>query len=298
MITHLDTEEKFQEVRRLLDLYDMGIAMSKETLDILLRRGMPARRLCYINPAQDGVIKPRPLVVGMACKIYKDGRKDENAITEALLRLPAGAFVFKIMGKGWQEQVNQLRRAGHKVLYHSRFDYDYYVSSFMPSLDYFVYHAYDEGTMAFPDAIAADVKTIVTPQGYHLDIPGAIDYPITGPADVVPILAAAHQERLNRSARVAGWNWRQYTLCHLLVWDYLLTGHSADGQEAWKEFLHRLNRENHGALAAALDEASLPGSDTYQEAIALAHGYGSALAALQLERALKIYYPAVSAGLA
>ncbi|MFH1622839.1 MAG: hypothetical protein ABIA97_06975, partial [Candidatus Omnitrophota bacterium] len=59
MITHADTFLKLDLLKKQLKVTRMGICMSKHTLVELVNVGLPSDRLCYINPAHDGVIKPR-----------------------------------------------------------------------------------------------------------------------------------------------------------------------------------------------------------------------------------------------
>lgn len=292
MITHIDTDWKHNLVCQQLRLYDMGICMSAETRNRLVNMGMPAQKLCYVNPAQDGVIRPRPLVVGIASKTHADGRKNEAAIVEIFRRLPSGAFILKIMGEGWDEQVQMLQEYGCKVEYYGAFNYDEYVSSFMPSLDYFIYFSYDEGSMAFLDAIAADVRTIVTPQGYHLDLPGGIDFSINSPADIGPILLQAYEERMRRAARIAPWNWQGYTQHHVLIWDYLLEKQAKTYQMEWKNFLQDLAPDDRRAVCTAFHNHAVPESALYEDMQRCAAACGFGRVAAQCARAKKIFYPA------
>jgi hypothetical protein len=221
MVTHIDTEEKFKLLAALLAVYQMGICMSEEHRNMLVRTGLPAERLCYVNPAQDGLVRPRPINIGIASNVHSDGRKNEWSIVRALRNIPAGVFCLKIMGSGWEAQVGALRALGHLVDLHDRFDHAVYTREFMPSLDYFVYFSHDEGSMSYLDAVAANVKTIVTPQGFHLDIPGGIDYMINNAQDLGLVLQNIHEEQQKRVSRVAGWTWPEYTWRHLVIWDYL-----------------------------------------------------------------------------
>ncbi len=74
----------------------------------------------------------------------------------------------------------------------------------MPTLDYYVYFGHDEGSMGFVDAIAAGVETIVTPQGYHLDVEDGITHPIDTLDDLALTLRRIVEDRRRRVARVSG----------------------------------------------------------------------------------------------
>jgi hypothetical protein len=221
MITHVDTPQKMTMVKNLSQKYQMGICMSEEHRAMLVRMGIPAAWLCYVSPAHDGVARPRPINIGIASKVHGDGRKNERAIVNALQTIPANTFCLKIMGDGWDGQVSELRSQGYQIEYYCTFDYDEYIKRFMPSLDYFLYFGHDEGSMAYLDAVAANVKTIVTPQGFHLDIPGGIDYVVNNVQDLRLVLQNIHEEQQRRVSRVAGWTWPEYAWRHLVIWDYL-----------------------------------------------------------------------------
>lgn len=291
MITHLDTDWKIELVRRQLKIYDMGICMSEETRSRLVSLGMIERRLCYINPAHDGIVKPRPLVIGIASKTHADGRKNEDAIVEVFRGLPKEGFTLAIMGMGWDEQVARLRESGCSVTYYNAFDYDTYISSFIPSLDYFIYFSHDEGSMAFLDAIAADVKTIVTPQGYHLDIPGGIDHAIATPADLSPILMQIHNKRMERASRVSSWNWKEYTQRHLLVWEYLQMQSVKTYRKQLLAFTQLINNNGQIALAAELQGVAVPKKEVYIEAEECACRHAMQDVMIQLGRERQIFYP-------
>lgn len=59
MITHVDSLNKINLIKTQLRIAHMGICMSKETMGQLVANGVSREKLCYINPPQDGVIKPK-----------------------------------------------------------------------------------------------------------------------------------------------------------------------------------------------------------------------------------------------
>lgn len=292
MITHIDADWKLDKLRQQLMMYDMGVCMSADTREQLIARGLPAARLCYVNPAQDGVIKPRPLVLGIASKVHDDGRKKSQTIVEVLARFPTTAFALKIMGGGWDREVEALRASGYSVDYAPRFDYDTYVRSFMPSLDYFLYFSHDEGSMAYLDALAADVKTIITPQGFHLDVEGGVDHPIHDGGDLATVLDELHRARVVRSQRVASWTWAEYAWRHNILWEYLReTGSSALVSEALS-FDRKL--PEFGVEHASLKEelhAPVPASEALTVAARIAGEAGLLRLAAQLARQGLVFYP-------
>ena len=294
MITHLDTPGKIQYVAQKFAVWEMGICMSWDHRDFLVRVGLPAECMCYVNPAQDGVIRPRPIVLGIASKVHDDGRKNEWAVVDALKDFPPDAFILKIMGSGWEEMVASLRAHEIAVEHHPVFQYDTYIREFMPSLDYFIYFSHDEGSMAYLDAIAADVKTIVTPQGYHLDVPDGIDHVINDMHDMRAVFAELHGEREKRTGRMERWNWMEYTWRHMVIWDYLRTIPNPDVAAQQKVFLQLLPSiapHSATALQTELGEKPVPRMEALLEAAELAGRHELRHFAAQCERRGLVFYP-------
>ncbi len=291
MITHLDKKWKFEHVRRILKIYDMGICMSEETMSKLVNLGMPSSRLSYVNPAQDGNITPRPIIVGLSGRTYQDGRKNAEAIVDIFHQLPKHGFQLKIMGNGWTPYVDQLLSEGYNVCYYKDFNYELYTKKFMPSLDFFLYYSCDEGCMAFLDAVAAGVKTIVTYQGYHIDLKEAIDYPISGPNEVAPILLQEYEKKKKRSRRVSAWNWHEYTQRHLLIWNYLTQKNFSIQLRSEIEKYLREHKEKKSEIENILTSTNRPSIDYIYNFLSKDSHYDYPQLSSFLKNSLTIFYP-------
>ncbi len=220
MVTHVDSQFKLDIIKRQTGQGAMEVCMSKETMDRLTREGVDRKKLCYINPAHDGIIKPKKFVLGITHRNYPDHRKNPNMIVDICEQINPDYFCFKIMGGGWDEIVEKIRALGFETEYYPDFDYDTYVK-LIPSLDYYIYYGFDEGSMGYVDALAAGIGTIVTPQGYHLDAKGANSYYGETVRDFVNILDQILYEREKNIASVADWTWEAYAYKHLEIWHYL-----------------------------------------------------------------------------
>jgi glycosyltransferase involved in cell wall biosynthesis len=227
MITHIDTFEKLKQLKEQLNAAEMGICMSRQTMDQLSASGVPRERLCFVNPAHDNIIRPRKTVIGITSKVHYDGRKRENHLIELTRNINPDDFAFKIMGSGWQSIVDYMKEMGFTVEYHEQFDYVTYVS-LIQSLDYYLYLSFDEGSMGILDALAAGVKTIVTPQGYHLDAPGGITYPVNDMTDILAAFEKIVEEKHRLVNAVSSWTWADYTRKHVDIWEYLIRGRDND----------------------------------------------------------------------
>jgi len=221
MVTHVDSTKKAHLLKKQLQVADLGICMSRETMDNLFQIGIPREKLSYVNPAHDGIIKPKKFVIGITTNVYNDGRKREYFINKLVDHISANCFSFRIMGEGWDEQVTLLNEYGFDVIHWSEFDYEEYIQ-LIPQLDYYLYMGMDEGQMGFVDAAAAGVKTIVTTQGFHLDAKEGITHGFKTLEELVSIFQgiAAQREKIIQS--VNSWNWYDYTLKHMDIWSFLL----------------------------------------------------------------------------
>jgi hypothetical protein len=245
MVTHIDSAAKTKRIKNQLQVADLGICMSQQTVDQLAASGIPRDRLCFVSPAHDNVIKPRKTVIGVTTRLYNDGRKKEHFLLDVAKKISPEDFAFKIMGDGWQAIIERLRAAGFSVEYFIEFDYDSYVA-LVPSFDYYLYFSFDEGSMGFVDALAAGVKTIVTPQGFHLDAPGGITYPIHSVRDAVAALSRISREKRDISSLVSRWTWKDYAAKHVAIWEYLLSDRN-------RELLVRNRQEYPDGLSSVCD---------------------------------------------
>lgn len=223
MITHIDNSEKLELLKKQMNVARMGVCMSREHRDFLVKMGIDPNKLCYINPAHDGKMPIKKIVIGWSNKVLPDGRKNEAYIDKLADVLDNTIFEFKIMGKNWGEKVELLRQKGFQVEYYDDFDYDKYLE-LVPSLDYYLYMGMDEGHMGVMDALAAGVKTIVTTQGYHLDIKNGITYGFKTLDELVEIFKNIQKDKLDLISGVSELTWRNYTLKHVELWEYLLSG--------------------------------------------------------------------------
>lgn len=221
MVTHVDNLRKLDIVKRQLQVAKMGICMSKPTADELATAGIPPEKLNYINAAHDGVITPKKFNMGITSKVQPDGCKREGMLLSLCERVSPEDFRFTIMGMGWDDIIDTIRKRGFEVKYYNDFNYDEYVK-LIPTLDYYLYFGQDEGSMGFIDALAAGVKTIVTPQGYHLDAPGGITHPFNEIHELVEIFNSLAAERRTLINSVATWTWKDYAIKHVEVWEHLL----------------------------------------------------------------------------
>jgi len=220
MVTHIDDYRKFNLLKKQLQVAGMGICMSAPLMNDLIVGGISQEQLCYINAAHDGLMKPRPFAIGITSQVKPDGCKREHLVAELAHHISPEFFIFKIMGSGWENVIGQLEKKGFTVEYHSGFAYENYIK-LMESIDYYLYTGQDEGSMGLIDALAAGVKTIVTPQGFHLDAPNGIVHPFNTLEELVEVFNTITQEKKRLMNAVSDWTWPDYAKKHLEIWQYL-----------------------------------------------------------------------------
>jgi len=247
MITHVDTILKLNQIKELTDKGAIGVCMSLETRDKLIASGVRRNRICYINPAQDGQLKPKKINLGFTYMVHNDSRKRDDIVLDICKEIDPEVFKFVIMGAGWDKIVEGIKDKGFEVDYYAEFDKTKY-NELIPQLDYYCYFGFDEGSMGFLDAMAAGVGTIVTPQGYHLDTDVGITYPVRTLKDIIEALLIIERNRKRYIEFANTWTWKNYTLKHLEIWKYML------GAEKLEVLLSNRGRYLDGIFSLMLDD--------------------------------------------
>jgi hypothetical protein len=224
MITHVDDPLKVQILRdSMVKILDAGICMSRMTMAELTGYGIDPARLTYVNPAHDSAVQPRRIVVGMTTRLYGDGRKREDDLLHVARAMRLEAFRFEIVGEGWEDVAEVLRHSGAEVELSTGLSYEEILQR-LQRFDYYLYMGWDEGSMGTLDALAAGVKTIVTPQGFHVDLKGGITHPFHDANELTEVFRSIAADRQLRLDSVKELTWAEYARKHALVWRALLEG--------------------------------------------------------------------------
>jgi len=211
MVTHfLGVQSKLEALREGLKTAH-GVCMSSQMKDELVNSGMPEDTLSIILPAHD-VIPRRHQVVCILTNVYPDGCKREEMFTALFKTLDPNKWAFRIMGSGWHDILVPLVAEGLQVDYFANFDKDIH-KQILDSSDYCLYFGQDEGSMAILDAAQAGLKTISTPQGFHLDI--GLDYEFNTQEELEDIFRGLNHNPVER------WGWEPYVKAHLTLWEKL-----------------------------------------------------------------------------
>jgi glycosyltransferase involved in cell wall biosynthesis len=255
-ITHVDSFWRMEMVKEALKVTDVGICMSSDTQKKLIASGIPESRLCYITPGSDLEIQPRRISIGLTTNIYPDKCKREDVLLGLAQKKRLDYFEFKIIGKGWENIVPILEQSGAKVsLYSGSNDYaaDYQkILEIVPQFDYYLYMGLDEGSMGLLDALAAGVPTIVTPQGFHVDIPGGITFPFWESSDLIQIFNQIEADRIKRIQAARFLTWGEYARKHALLWRAMLDGQDDDLQSTINSDISRSPSVNHSIPTATM----------------------------------------------
>lgn len=227
-ITHVDDPLKVQILKHQFKTVDVGICMSRMAAKSLMEVGIPKESLCYITPPHDGAVRPRRIRIGITTHLYDDGRKREALIVRLAKEMNLCDFQFEIFGLRWQKVVEELRAGNATVSLHEgagdyQADYAELCRS-IPEFDYYLYLGLDEGSLGTLDALSAGVPTIITEQGFHLDLPNGITYPVLEYGQLRSAFEKIAMERRARINAVAGLTWAYYAQKHLDIWETLLNG--------------------------------------------------------------------------
>jgi hypothetical protein len=241
MVTHIDDVLKLQHLKKLISGYEVNslICMSAFTRELLISQGLPAEKISYVLPSVDSSLKVKKIKIGLSGRIYKDGRKNERWLIAATQKISLENFQFYIFGSGWERVESSIVSSGGKVfVYPESSDYleDYnFILSKLNELDYWMYLGFDEGSLGTIDAALAAVPLIVTPQGFHLELPSGIDYPVSSEEDLVSVLRDLDLPLRLSSAAGTYWSWSRYALDHVAIWS---------GDFAYTPFLSSKNSIN------------------------------------------------------
>lgn len=229
-ITHVDRPAKQYVLKQRLKNAEMGICLSRMTLEQLVLSGIPRQKLCYITPAHDGNVKPKRIVIGITSQIRSGGAKREQVLIQMAQYMRLDAFHFIIIGPGWENVILSLKAAGATVDYNpgayqkDNTEHLQLILDRLSCFDYYLYMGWDEGSMGLLDALAAGIPTIATPQGFHLDINDGITYPFADTPELCAIFQKLAKERQKRIDSVSGLTWNEYARQHALVWRAIING--------------------------------------------------------------------------
>lgn len=228
MATHITPNEKWESLaKELLPDATHLTTMSEQTKIRLEGWGIPSDNISVAHVGIEEYWQPRPIVVGLAFRIYRDGRKREKILVELADKMDLSAFQFVFIGAGWETITAQLQERGVMVTHHSTVDAvdDYRIHrDIVPYFDYWLYTtAWDEGPMGMLDALACGIQCILPPVGYCLDAaPYAYWYDDLD--QLAAIFAKIQHERWKHREAVKDWTWENYGWLHQELYRRIANG--------------------------------------------------------------------------
>jgi len=226
MITHVDDYFKVKQINSKLQKdIDVGICMSPDMRSKLIEKGLDQNSLWYVFPAFDQHCNPPRVSIGIATRVYEDGRKREALLAKIAGEIRLDDFYFRIYGAGWDQIIPILLDAGAMVDYYPgsvdvEGDYQEIMDGLKKS-DYYLYMGLDEGALGTLDAIAAGASIITTPQGFHLNLPECLVRYFVDYSDLKSIFQSLSNERQARLQVINNWTWESYARDHLRIWESL-----------------------------------------------------------------------------
>jgi len=172
MVTHIDTQEKFNLVRSQAAAGVLGFCMSEETARRLNTLSGHTKFFNFAPPAMLQAER-KQLTMMMSGRLYDDGRKNEAWAIDFFRQFRPEDLVLRVMGAGWEHKLADLQRQGYTVRHSPAFDRTLYLD-WLKTADHLLYTGNDEGALSTLDALLYGVVPIVTAQGYHLEQEGEI----------------------------------------------------------------------------------------------------------------------------
>ncbi len=227
-VADVKTSDHLQVLKDNAAKASLAICVSRATVEQLVKQGLPREKLCSITLGHEDGVVGRRIVLGITSQLRADGAKREDILLEVAASMRLDAFEFHIIGWGWERVISRLEAAGASVRYFKSTNKpieDYNVNlERVPHFDYYLYFGFDEGSMGYIDALCAGLPTIVTPQGYHVDIENGITHSIINSRELHGVLTKLSEKRQKRLACASDLTWAEYARKHAIVWRALLEG--------------------------------------------------------------------------
>lgn len=220
MITHVDSILLRDMIQYQASNNVIGICMSSDTLGKLLSWGIPRDKLCYVNPAQDGDVLPNKIVIGITSQYYFDSERDNISLIQVCKQLDPNLFKWKIMGKGWEPTIDQLREEGFEVMYYSQFDLEKY-RELVSSLDYWLSYGNIGNERGYLDSLAAGIKIIVCAANLGIEYQNGSTTFCRNIHELINTLKKIQNEKTEIMNAIKNWTWENYAKKHLEIWQYL-----------------------------------------------------------------------------
>jgi hypothetical protein len=229
MITHIRDSNRIDFLNRNSKNFSLGICMSKYTRDFLLKKNMDPRKLSYILPAQENLLRIKKKIITITSNRYNDGRKREYIVKEIIQKINPKYFKFIIMGNGWQEFIDENNINKLEIEIFENFHFELY-KNIMNKTDIYLYVGFDEGSMGVLDAACSGLKILTTYQGFHTELKNTDIIYGKSSKDFISYLVkiekiAEESERISNS-----WTWENYCKKHIEIWNYLLYNQSSRSQ--------------------------------------------------------------------
>lgn len=210
MVTHIWEGYKLDALKKGMETADLGICFSPKVAKEMSDKDVP--KMTHVLPAHDSH-RRRHQIVAILTNVYPDGCKREQMFVELAKTIDKNAWAFRIMGSGWENILPPLVAEGLQVDYFHDFNYDIH-KTILETSDYALYFGVDEGSMGLLDAANAGLKTIGTPQGFHLEMP--LDYYFNTQEELNDLF----NNKLNQNP-VKDWTWDRFAKEHLQIWKSL-----------------------------------------------------------------------------
>lgn len=220
-VTHVDDPLKLKIVRRLCAAGNAAICLSSDLASALDAEQVRSELVSWALPGCDGGRVPPKIAIGLATRLYDDGRKNEWMLLKLCSEFGPDHLEFRIWGDGWQPVIAKMRGLGVEVKYGEGASYEALLDG-LAECDYYLYCGMDEGSLGTLDAMKAGVRTIVTDQGFHRDLSTAIDHLFSTYDELRAIVGQLIAGRIRRLEALDATSWNNYARHNLEIWNHLV----------------------------------------------------------------------------
>ncbi len=221
MLTHVNDEIRYNRIKKISNFMDAGITFSNDHLKHIKSKSLGLKKLYYVLPPTDSDLKIKKINFGFFTNLYSDGRKSEKIFIECIKSYSPELIKLTIIGKGWDSELEELRKLGYEIDYQRFFFRTRYISKFK-QIDYLIYLGNDEGSMSFLDAIQLGTKTIMIPQGFQKDLEEFITFKLDADLkNFKKVLGKIIDEKKKFLDAKRKLTWENYSKEHLKIWQSL-----------------------------------------------------------------------------
>ncbi len=227
-VTHIDSSEKLQHLKTLIEAGAIPVFMSKEhAKQISNKISFPFKKFSILPGSDVANYGDRKRIL-ISSNYYPDGRKNENLLINLAEENKLDCFHFTFIGKSWDKIANYLAASGAEVEIFSPNDPNYpsyeMQLEILRSVDCYLYLGFDEGSLGALDAYLLGTPMIISKQGFHLEFATRRNILLFQNYEDFKKKFLTIAKRIpNSPEENHNWSWYCYTERYKQMWDMLIS---------------------------------------------------------------------------